>query len=319
MLVPVAPLPSRLSITTRTARTAATADVALDRRGGPRGLSRAEDRALARAIDEALELAPGVPDEPAPAPVDHFTASAHRALPVVFGVRVPRARLDAVAAGGTDAWMITRGLSITDGGLLMLALDPRSAPIDPIERVARRAWSSLWQHVDARRRSSALAMVSACVQLPQLLAAIAELAQRSSGTDAVAPIEVELIPLWSGPSDAPRLRASAGDDGWTPLAPPSASESHAGPILGTLAPLADPRAGVLAVAMDALAMQRLMARAQLEVLRRTRSRPPAATPATAPATIAAEATAVTPAAVEARTPAPRRRTPGKRRKARDAA
>ncbi|MBK8718060.1 MAG: hypothetical protein IPN32_25515 [Deltaproteobacteria bacterium] len=220
MLVPVAPLPSRLSITTRTARTAATADVALDRRGGPRGLSRAEDRALARAIDEALELAPGVPDEPASAPVDQFTACAHRALPVVFGVRVPRARLDAVAAGGTDAWMITRGLSITDGGLLMLALDPRSAPIDPIERVARRAWSSLWQHVDARGRSSALAMVSACVQLPQLLAAIAELAQRSGGTDAVAPIEVELIPLWACPCDPTRSRATAGDDGWTPLAPP---------------------------------------------------------------------------------------------------
>lgn len=301
MLVPVAPLPSRLSITTRLARTAATADVALDRRGGPRGLSRAEDRALARALDAALELDPSAPDEPTTTPVDHFTAAAHRPLPVLFGVRVPRARLEAGPACGDDAWMITRGLSITDGGLLMLALDPRSAPIDPIERVAQRAWSNLWLHVGTRQRSSALAMVSACVQLPQLLAAIAELAQRSGGIDAVAPIEIELIPLWVGSADDGRA-LTPGDDA---------------PILGTLAPLADPRAGVLAVGIDALAMQRLHARAQLVAPTTTRSRAPAVVSAPAEAEPAGGAPA--PHEPTAGPRACRRRAAKRRQKPRDAA
>ncbi|MBX7082001.1 MAG: hypothetical protein K1X88_22535, partial [Nannocystaceae bacterium] len=197
-------------------RPGARDDVALDRRGGPR------PRMVLDEIDPPIRA------------VDRFTASTHRPLPLLMGVAVPR-------IGDTPGgWLIARGLSWADGGALLLALDPAAPPLDPIERLARRAWADLWRHVHACVPCSPLQVISACVRVPALLAAIA-----AARPDAA--LAVELLPLLAtGPADA------ATD---APAVTPVPSPTR---LTARLAPLADPHPGVLAVAMTPAALARLV-------------------------------------------------------------
>ncbi|MFO0636330.1 MAG: hypothetical protein U0168_26165 [Nannocystaceae bacterium] len=176
-------------------RPSARDDVALDRRGGPR------PRMVLDEIDPPVRA------------VDRFTAATHQPLPLLLGVAVPR-------IGDTPGgWLIARGLSWADGGALLLALDPSAPPIDPVERIARRAWADLWRHVHACVPASPLQVVSACVRVPTLLAAIA-----AARPDAA--LAVELLPLLlTSPADA----RTAGDAPTvTPVAAPTAPDRTPG-------------------------------------------------------------------------------------------
>lgn len=148
--------------------------------------------------------------------VDRFTAATHRPLPLVLGL------------GVHGRWALVKGLSIGPAGVLVHLLDTTDPELDPRDRVASSVWMRLARCADPQRVPSPLWLSSCCVQAPAL---VAELSRRAALRGHVETPQVVLVPL--------------GWHGSAPARPDPAMPQ----LVGTLAPLADPRPQVLGIAL----------------------------------------------------------------------
>ncbi len=161
-----------------------------------------------------------------------LTAANHRPCPVLFGL-ADRGR-----------WALVKGLSRAPQGLLLQHVDPTDRELDDRDKTGALGLVALGR-VAGRggRPASPLFLVSSCLQARALVESLA----RRIPTGGAR--EVDLVPLLV------RTPHGGRDGGWRDIGwPPTAL-----PWRVELAPLCDPQAGVLAVAVSPSALASLEA------------------------------------------------------------